>query len=462
MSGCSKFVTFPEFKRKMNSLKKFYLIGSGIIELHPSIGNLIGLHELYLDGCEDLTTLPCNIYELQNLEILNVSGCSNLVTFPTKASISHDHDSGSLALPKLRVLRINGCNLSTADFIGSLDCLETLTELDLSSNNFVNVPALGKFVNLPRIDLDGCKRLREIPELPLNILRVYAWDCESLERFSILPQSLNMLEMDLCNCHRFSYSLGYDMGKMENILLNNQKSRFRLLLPGSEVPKWFHCSKEVAANENGPSGTCALSFEIPSKLNWDNIGLAVCSVVERRSFMTRDGADISINGVFIHRCAKLPSWRRSNWLYPRADHMWLTHIPLSDEIKGKVDQKGWSRYHCRVQFYCPRMKSCGVHLVCEPPNEYSNKSGELEWSSPRMLTLPMEVSANPEQKRPRNGGNDDYDHEQEQQEQPIPSKRHCTEDQPSMPPIPDHSASASTSGVWWSLPDQIFQTCDWQ
>ncbi|PRQ36007.1 hypothetical protein RchiOBHm_Chr4g0386721 [Rosa chinensis] len=33
-----------------------------------------------------------------------------------------------------------------------------------------------------------------------------------------------MLEMNLWNCHRFSYSLCYDM--MENILLNNQVSQY--------------------------------------------------------------------------------------------------------------------------------------------------------------------------------------------------------------------------------------------
>ncbi|KAM5552755.1 hypothetical protein ABKV19_025126 [Rosa sericea] len=174
LRGCKSLIELPDF--------------TGI----PKLKEL----NLYGYGCEDLTTLPCNIYELQNLEILNVSGCSNLVTFPTKASISHDHDSGSLALPKLRVLRINGCNLSTADFIGSLDCLETLTELDLSSNNFVNVPALARFVNLLMIDLDGCKRLQEIPELPPNILEVNAGDCASLERFLIFPKSLNMLQMN--------------------------------------------------------------------------------------------------------------------------------------------------------------------------------------------------------------------------------------------------------------------------
>ncbi|PRQ36035.1 putative TIR domain, winged helix-turn-helix DNA-binding domain-containing protein [Rosa chinensis] len=334
----------------------------------PNFSGIPNLKELDLANCKNLTTIPCSIYELQNLEILNVSRCSNLVTYPTKASISHDHDSGSLVLPKLRVLKIKGCNLSTADFIGSLDCLETLTELDLSRNNFVSVPALGKFFNLARIELHRCKRLREIPELPPNILEVDARDCESLERYLILPKFLNMLEMNLWNCHRFSYSMCYDM--MENILLNNQNnSPFTLVLPGSEVPKWFHISKEVAANEKGLALTYAISFEIPIKLNWENIGLALCSVLVEETFsiFIDDRAVISINGELIDQS--------SNRHSPTPiGHMRLNYVPLSDEIKGKVDQNGWSHYHCRVQFYpVDHMKSCGVHLVCQPPNEYSNK-----------------------------------------------------------------------------------------
>ncbi|XP_061989426.1 disease resistance protein RUN1-like [Rosa rugosa] len=367
----------------------------------PNFSGIPNLKELDLADCKNLTTIPCN--ELQNLEILNVSRCSNLVTFQTKASISHDRDSGSLALPKLRVLKIKGCNLSSADFIGSLDCFKTLTELDLSNNNFVSVPTLSKFVNLPRIDLYSCKRLREIPELPLNILEVNAWNCESLERFLILPKSLKMLEMDLWNCHGFSYNL-------ENILLNNQhNTRFRLLLSGSEVPKWFHCSKEVAVNENDPSSTCAISFEIPSKLNWANIGLAVCYVEAAFSNFIGNRADISINGVLIDRHSKLPG--------SMPDHMWLSYIPLCDEIKGKVDQNGGSRYHCRVQFYpASQMKSCGVHLVCQPPmtslliedddEEEPTRSSRLSLSSepPKRHHTPEDASIVIPPKRQRAAG----------------------------------------------------------
>ncbi|PRQ36063.1 hypothetical protein RchiOBHm_Chr4g0387311 [Rosa chinensis] len=111
-------------------------------------------------------------------------------------------------------------------------------------------------------------------------------------------------------------------------------------------------------------------------------------------------------------------------------------------------------------------------MAAEP--EPADESGVLEWLL--WLNLPTEVFADPEQKMPRSGANDDYYHQQEQQEQPIvmiPSKRHCTEGQPSMPPIPiidddfpipssNYSVSTSTSDMWRSPLDQIFQASNWQ
>ncbi|XP_061993972.1 disease resistance protein RUN1-like, partial [Rosa rugosa] len=169
-SGCSKLAAFPEIPVKMDSLRQLSLSGSDIREFDESIENLIGLEYLDLHECKNLTTLPCSIYGLQNLGRLDLGECSKLVRFPTNTKILNV-DGCSLSLPKLWKLDISGCtSLSDCDFLMTLDCWETLDFLDLSFNNFVSLPAcLTKFVNLTELYLDGCKRLREIPELPPNV-----------------------------------------------------------------------------------------------------------------------------------------------------------------------------------------------------------------------------------------------------------------------------------------------------
>ncbi|KAK9930867.1 hypothetical protein M0R45_018173 [Rubus argutus] len=230
LNGCSKLATFPKIIGKMDSLRKLDVSRSGIKELDPSIGNLVGLKQLCLYGCENLTTLPCSIDRLQNLETLDLNGCSKLLTFPTNTTSLHDDNGdGSLSLPKLKVFKMQGCNLSDGDFLTTLDCLETLTELDLSSNSFVTLPAcISKFVNLEKLDLHCCKRLREIPELPPNLVKVDVSDCKSLEKFWKLSKVLEGKEsqgikwINLWNCNRLCDNLGYNKDKLERILLNNQ------------------------------------------------------------------------------------------------------------------------------------------------------------------------------------------------------------------------------------------------
>ncbi|KAM5552847.1 disease resistance protein RPV1-like [Rosa sericea] len=180
-TNCPKLAAFPEIPIKMDFLRELYLGGSDVRELEESFGNLIGLEWLSLRDCKNLATLPCNIYGLQNLKMFELTNCSKLVRFPTNTNILNV-DGCSLSLPKLEWFDIKGCkSLSDCDFLTTLDCWETLYFLDLSTNNFVSLPAcIPKFVNLQGLDLRDCKRLREIPELPACIITLDISGCESL------------------------------------------------------------------------------------------------------------------------------------------------------------------------------------------------------------------------------------------------------------------------------------------
>ncbi|KAM5569762.1 hypothetical protein ABKV19_016995 [Rosa sericea] len=210
-----------------------------IEELPLSIGNLNRLRELRLKGCANLTNVPHGVYGgLQHLERLDLSWCPKMVTFPGRASAlvsstaeslpsmlpsnsnnGHDHP-GSLLFPQLEYLFFEGCQLSVvSDFLTNLDCASTLERLNLSGSSFDSLPAcISKFHELYYLDLAGCKRLRDISELPPNIQRIYLDDCVSLERFSKLSNILEQKDtpgllqyMYLSNCNRLMDNLGMEM-----------------------------------------------------------------------------------------------------------------------------------------------------------------------------------------------------------------------------------------------------------
>ncbi|KAM5569748.1 hypothetical protein ABKV19_016985 [Rosa sericea] len=210
-----------------------------IEELPLSIGNLIRLYDLRLKGCANLTNVPHGVYGgLQHLGYLDLSWCPKLVTFPSRGSAlvsssaeslplmlpsnsnnGHDHP-GSLLFPQLWHLDFEGCQLSVvSDFLTNLDCASTLQRLNLSGSSFDSLPTcISKFSRLDSLDLGGCKRLRDVSELPLNIRSIILDDCVSLERFSKLSNILEQKDtpgllcgIHLSNCNRLMDNLGMDV-----------------------------------------------------------------------------------------------------------------------------------------------------------------------------------------------------------------------------------------------------------
>ncbi|XP_021800385.1 TMV resistance protein N-like, partial [Prunus avium] len=309
LEGCTRLENFPEIEGNMKSLIWMDLSRTAIKQLPSSIGNLIGLEKLYIHGCENLTSLPCSIYRLQHLKMVSIYQCQKLVTFPnkvnpepscsaealslvlpTKSSNISRGKNGSLAFPKLWKFDVGRCNLSESNFLQTLDCGSTLEVLDLSGSDFVNLPlCIRKFVNLRMLNLRGCKRLGEIPQLPSGIERVDATDCISLEEFSNLSNILEGRDshmigwMNLTNCRRLCDNLA-GVAKMKKIVLCPvvlsslflaQQSVVEVVFPGSEVPKWFSCCRDLKERRE-----CEVSVEVPPNFKWSKTGLALCAAVE--------------------------------------------------------------------------------------------------------------------------------------------------------------------------------------
>ncbi|KAM5574719.1 disease resistance protein RUN1-like [Rosa sericea] len=298
LSGCRRFKFFPEIDGDMKSLKYLDLRETNIKELPCSVGNLTGLKFLSLYRCPNLTNVPSSIfYGLQRLERLDLSGCSNLVTFPAK--------SESLPPPPV---------FST-----------TLTRL--------------------RVDLDYCERLEEISEFPREIA-CRLKRCRSLERISYLSKILESKDskmfgrLDLTSCRRLCDSLARGvvfhlakkmtsspfagtkelMGEADKLaalltlFFSGAKSEeFQVEFPGSgriPFPNWFTCRRlyrELITKEH------EFCIEIPQNSNWYSKGLALC--IQLR--FPGKPCSVYINGV---KFDEISSWRRQI--------VWVHYIPL--------------------------------------------------------------------------------------------------------------------------------------
>jgi Leucine-rich repeat (LRR) protein len=129
--------------------------------------------------------------------------------------------------PTLQSLSLGNNVVTKTDFSIQHDCPSSLKSINLSYSSIVSLPTwLNRFVGLEELYLDGCKQLREIPELPPNIKNVYVRGCTSSERFQFHNiNNLPMLEwIDFSECH----GLSDNMGDAFQILLMSEVPLFHI------------------------------------------------------------------------------------------------------------------------------------------------------------------------------------------------------------------------------------------
>ncbi|KAM7469090.1 hypothetical protein LguiA_007273 [Lonicera macranthoides] len=83
-------------------------------------------------------------------------------------------------LTSLTSLDLTDCNLMEGAIPGELGSLFSLENLCLGGNDFENLPSLNRLSQLAHLELNRCTMLRELPELPSRIRRLFANDCASL------------------------------------------------------------------------------------------------------------------------------------------------------------------------------------------------------------------------------------------------------------------------------------------
>ncbi|XLR52845.1 hypothetical protein S83_003517 [Arachis hypogaea] len=305
LSGCSNMNTVPDFGNCMGHLAELHLDGTAVTELPSSLGCLVGLVLLHLQYCRYLLCLPDTIHKLKSLEVLNVSYCSKLSSLPKCLQEMNNLEelyASNTAIEELplclcyleniKVVSFAGCKESTSELncfrVASAVCgpsplirldlsycnllaesipdgfcgLSLLRDLDLSGNNFVNLPSdISKHTALEYLRLNSCKKLQSLPELPLSIKMIEASNCSSLVTSKFHPSS---------KCSIFASPLQWHLPREQKSLLKGicfPRTRFDMFITGNEIPSWFAPQKSSSFAE--------IPFPHPSPpTEW--LGFALC------------------------------------------------------------------------------------------------------------------------------------------------------------------------------------------
>ncbi|TYI58379.1 hypothetical protein E1A91_D11G353300v1 [Gossypium mustelinum] len=360
-----------------------------LVDVHPSIGVLKSLKLLNLRDCKSLRSLPTKI-GMESLETLILSGCSNLARFPEIGGkmehLKTLHLSGCFkgpsyksrpnlpslfkviqgrgtnpiapvlpllsGLSSLRELKLRDCNLCEGDIPRVTSGLSSLTDLDLSGNNFISVPAsLTRLSKLEFLYLINCKKLKYLPELLTSIGKVWIDGCASLEVVASPSKGCNLVGWATVRAiNRFKLADALPLLKKHLKAFPNPRKTFDIIIPGSEIPEWFSQQK------SGSSIKIPLPINLRKDSQWigvasgcsfvNNDALCDIEVIDCEAFIyCRNSEEASCNGsIFRGRNHRQIDW--SGWLVGKQfnepimkDHLFLRYWPRNKLYPISMEDK---------------------------------------------------------------------------------------------------------------------------
>ncbi|RVW79560.1 Disease resistance-like protein DSC1 [Vitis vinifera] len=421
ISGCSNFEKFPEIHGNMRHLRKIYLNQSGIKELPTSIEFLESLEMLQLANCSNFEKFPEIQRDMKSLHWLVLEflhgiylhGCSNLEAFPD--IIKDMENIGRLELmgtslkelpPSIEHLKgiakepddpamfrydwlmfLNGSKSKWLQpdgrsYTSDLWCLSSLRRLNLSGSNIRCIPS--GISQLRILQLNHCKMLESITELPSSLRVLDAHDCTRLDTLSSLS---SLLQCSLFSCFKSAIQ------ELEHGIESSKSIGINIVIPGSRgIPEWI--SNQELGSE--------VTVELP--MNWcednDFLGFALCSLYVPLDDAFEDGGLecrlIAFHGDQFRRVDDI--WFKSSckyyenggvsYLHKCCDNgdvsdcvLWVTYYPQI-AIKKKHRSNQWRHfkalfnglYNCGSKAF--KVKKCGVHLIYAQdfqPNHYSSQ-----------------------------------------------------------------------------------------
>ncbi|XP_040992699.1 LOW QUALITY PROTEIN: disease resistance protein RUN1-like [Juglans microcarpa x Juglans regia] len=400
LSFCENLTKSPNFLQVPN-LEELILEGcTGLVELHESNGYLKGLVLLNLNGCKSLMNLPESIYKLKSLKFFHMGRCFNImrniadrttINLPNRSWNPRNFVRASLhVFGSLVKLGLRNSNLLEGDFPIDFGGLSSLQDLDLSVNNFRELPhGICHLPKLACLNLAESRSIRSISTLPANLRILFAFSCESLERISISESRLDALV--LRDCHKL-----VDIQGFENLsftiavclegcpereedtdfvksLLQLQKwkwpsriERRQISLYGDEVPSWFSHKRKGSS----------ISFHIPSLVS-DHEGVInglVFGVVCRNKNSTLHAWHGEISVVFHNKTRGHIQVIDRIFYYTIRSLDYLILLQVGVDGGGKIrpydlEMINGEEIEVSFEFECSQeleyvaVKKCGVHLL---------------------------------------------------------------------------------------------------
>ncbi|XP_039157338.1 TMV resistance protein N isoform X1 [Eucalyptus grandis] len=423
-SGCKSLVSIPGLSSAPN-MEELTLCGcESLVEVHPSVGDLVKLKVLSLPWCSNLRNFP-NMLKTKSLQTLKLYGCSKLEKFP-------DIDG---KMEHLRELNLRGTAIK--ELPASIENLVSVQSMTLAfCKNLMRLPShIYKLKNLKTFDLGGCSNLITFPKnmedstdhdgylgfqrlrylylngcnlseveflenfssfpafeilrlqynkfahMPTCINRYYhlcslnVRGCEELQEIPQLPPNIDYLFADCCKSLQKLPDLWGQPSHTSFVGLASCGELFRKGVNMDDVanvsllknlPKISWVDIILIGREMPkwilPCEEHSIFFMVPRDLYDKLKGLALCIVLS-----LEEGKVVDVLCDFtVLVNGKSVKVRRKYFSSMESDHVWLYYCSR-DGLLGveKLLRNDWSHFQVCVRVKKGSIKKCGFRLICE-------------------------------------------------------------------------------------------------
>ncbi|XP_061337739.1 disease resistance protein Roq1-like [Gastrolobium bilobum] len=236
LSCCSSLQTFPEIIGKIENIKYIDFYETPIKELPLVFQNITQLQELFVSDC-GIVQLTSVVVMKSELTVITGSDWKKCL-FPKEDEVQEIMVSSNV-----EYLQLEQCNLLDEFHPIGFTWFANVKDVKLSGIDYTNIPEGVKECRfMSKLNLDDCKHLKEMKEIPPNLIYFYARSCKS------------------------STSSSRSMLQKQEI---HEAGNTMFVLGAARIPKWFnHHSK-------GPS----ISFWFRNKFP----AIALCLVMDNVS-----------------------------------------------------------------------------------------------------------------------------------------------------------------------------------